>query len=194
MPASTGHLVTLRTLNRTQKPSCGTRKIIDVGEHARALLGEPRQTMRAGCRIGYRVSGTSGPAILLFSAWQIVHSPAWRAQVPALSRHARVITVDCIGNGRSDRPQKTWRYHPFELVADALAVLDAEKAPRAQTRGWAGRRSASLGHRYPPARRGVLRSGQEDGYGAPACSRFALPETQESSYGGDPATRSTAPT
>jgi pimeloyl-ACP methyl ester carboxylesterase len=114
--------------------------------------------MRAGCRIGYRVSGTGGPAILLFSAWQIVHSAAWRAQVPVLSRHARVITVDCIGNGRSDRPQETWRYHPFQLVADALAVLDAEKTRTCLVGGFSygGHLAALTAARHPDRVSGAM--------------------------------------
>jgi pimeloyl-ACP methyl ester carboxylesterase len=124
---------------------------LDMGEHTRARLGEPRHTTRAGCRIGYQVSGTGDPVILLFSAWQIVHSAAWRAQVPALSQHARVITVDCIGSGRSDRPEETARYHPFELVADTLAVLDAENARTCLVGGFSygGHLAALTAARHP---------------------------------------------
>ena len=35
----------------------------------------------------------------------IPHSRHWKAQVPYLSRHFRVVTFDGRGNGRSDRPQ-----------------------------------------------------------------------------------------
>lgn len=122
-----------------------------MGEHERALLGEARHTTRAGSRIGYRISGTGSRVILLFSAWQIVHSAAWRAQVPALSQHARVITVDCLGNGRSDRPDETARYHPSELVADALAVLDAENARTCLVGGFSygGHLAALTAARHP---------------------------------------------
>lgn len=90
------------------------------------LAGEPRFVERDGYRIGYRVAGEEPTTLLLFSAWQIVHSGVWKGQVPYLSQSCRVITVDCRGNGLSDRPDDTDAYHPRELVADAVAVLDKE--------------------------------------------------------------------
>lgn len=123
-----------------------------------SLLGDARDVRRAGCRIGYRVAGESGPVLLLFSAWQIVHSAAWRAQVPWLAGRARVITLDCLGNGRSDRPDDTGRYHPFELVADAVAVLDAEGVRQAFVGGFSygGHLAALTAARHPDRVRGAI--------------------------------------
>ena len=55
----------------------------------------------------------------------------WKAQVPYLARHHRVITFDPRGNGRSDRPSAPAEYGDTELVADVLAVLDATGTDRA---------------------------------------------------------------
>ncbi len=80
---------------------------------------------RDGVTIGYAVHGTEGPTVLLLPTWSIVPSRMWKAQVPYLSRHYRVITFDGRGSGRSDRPVGAEAYNDSEFVADALAVLDA---------------------------------------------------------------------
>src|SRR4051794_12874429 len=78
-----------------------------------------------GVRIGYEVFGQGEETLLLLPPWSIVHSRVWKAQVPYLARHFRVITFDPRGNGRSDRPAGPDSYADGELVADAHAVLDA---------------------------------------------------------------------
>lgn len=102
------------------------------------LVGEPRFINRNGCRVGYRVAGdTASPiTLLLFSAWQIVHSGAWKGMVPYLSQFYRVIAIDCRGNGLSDRPNETAAYHPRELVEDALTILDREQRQSAVVMGF----------------------------------------------------------
>ena len=63
--------------------------------------------------------------------WSIIHSRLWKMQVPYLARHYRVVTFDGRGNGKSDRPADPAAYAKEEVVADALAVLDATDTPRA---------------------------------------------------------------
>jgi pimeloyl-ACP methyl ester carboxylesterase len=89
---------------------------------------------RDGVRIFYEVFGqehTAEPTVLLLPTWSIIHSRFWKAQVPYLARHYRVITFDGRGNGRSDRPLDPTAYASAEFVADALAVLDANATQRA---------------------------------------------------------------
>jgi pimeloyl-ACP methyl ester carboxylesterase/predicted glycosyltransferase len=86
---------------------------------------------RDGVRVHYEVYGTGEPVILLLPAWSITHSRAWKAQIPYLSRHARVITFDPRGNGRSDRPADPEQYAENEFAQDALAVLDAQGVAQA---------------------------------------------------------------
>jgi pimeloyl-ACP methyl ester carboxylesterase len=69
--------------------------------------------------------GDGNPTLLLLPAWSIIHSRQWKAQVPYLARHYRVLTFDPRGNGRSDRPPTAEAYDDDQYVADALAVLDA---------------------------------------------------------------------
>ncbi|MGA8980344.1 MAG: alpha/beta hydrolase [Pedococcus sp.] len=78
-----------------------------------------------GVRIHYEVSGSASHTILLLPTWTIVHKRLWKAQVPYLSRHFRVVSYDGPGNGLSDRPLDGGAYHHDIQVRHALAVLDA---------------------------------------------------------------------
>ena len=60
---------------------------------------------RDGIKIGYEVFGDLEHTLVLMPPWAIGHSRAWKAQVPYLSRHFRVVTYDPPGNGLSGRPQ-----------------------------------------------------------------------------------------
>jgi pimeloyl-ACP methyl ester carboxylesterase/predicted glycosyltransferase len=86
---------------------------------------------RDGVRVHYEVFGTGEPTVLLLPTWSIVHSRAWKMQVPYLARHFRVVTFDGRGNGLSDRPEEPEAYAEEEYAADALAVLDATETARA---------------------------------------------------------------
>jgi pimeloyl-ACP methyl ester carboxylesterase/predicted glycosyltransferase len=69
--------------------------------------------------------------LLLLPAWSIVHSRQWKAQIPVLSAHHRVIVCDGRGNGASSRPEGAAAYLPDEYFEDAVAVLDATHTSRA---------------------------------------------------------------
>jgi pimeloyl-ACP methyl ester carboxylesterase len=60
------------------------------------------------------VFGEGEPAVVFAPLDPIVHSLAWKAQVPYLARRSRVITIDPRGNGRSDRPQSPAAYTDAE--------------------------------------------------------------------------------
>src|SRR3954453_19419151 len=100
--------------------------VADVIDPSRAVT--PRESGYAdvdGVRIAYEVFGEGEETILLLPPWAIVHSRFWKAQVPHLSRHFRVVTFDPRRNGRSDPPQTPDLYGPGMLARDALEVLDA---------------------------------------------------------------------
>jgi pimeloyl-ACP methyl ester carboxylesterase/predicted glycosyltransferase len=79
---------------------------------------------RDGLKVGFEVWGTGGPAVLLAPAWMVSESRMWKAQVPFLARHFRVITVDPRGNGRSDRPQDAAFYREVDIADDLVAAMD----------------------------------------------------------------------
>ena len=124
---------------------------------------------RDGVRIGYEVFGEAGPALIFLPSWQIVHSRQWKLQAPSLARHMRVITYDARGNGRSDRPSQAERYAHREIVADAVAVLDAVGIGQAVFAGTSmgalyGLQAAAW---YPERVRGVIAIGSVAPHVAP---------------------------
>jgi pimeloyl-ACP methyl ester carboxylesterase len=92
------------------------------------LVGD---AVRAGVRLHYEVHGRGPVTVFLMPTWCAVHSGTWKMQVPYLARHVRVVVADPRGNGRSDRPREPEAYSDEELVADAVAVLDATETDSA---------------------------------------------------------------
>src|SRR4051812_9840285 len=84
-----------------------------------------------GVKVHYEIHGERGPTILLLPTWTVIHKRFWKAQIPYLSRHFRVVTYDGPGNGRSDRPTTSEEYGQAAQVGYALAVLDASGTDRA---------------------------------------------------------------
>jgi pimeloyl-ACP methyl ester carboxylesterase/predicted glycosyltransferase len=80
---------------------------------------------RDGVKLHYEVFGAGEPTLMLLPSNPIVHSRQWKAQVPYLARHYRVVTFDGRGNGRSDRPVTPQAHTEEQCVADLQAVLDA---------------------------------------------------------------------
>ena len=103
-----------------------------AGEQTRARYPDEEGFVeRDGVRVFYEVYGSGEPTFLLLPTWSIIHSRQWKAQIPFLARHFRVVTFDGRGNGRSDRPQGVEAYVEREFAADALAVMDATGTERA---------------------------------------------------------------
>jgi pimeloyl-ACP methyl ester carboxylesterase len=102
------------------------------GEPTRARYpDEEGYAERDGVRLFYEVYGEGQPTLLLVAPGPTVHSRAWKAQIPYLARHFRVIAFDPRGNGKSDRPAGVAALRVQEVAADALAVMDATATQRA---------------------------------------------------------------
>ncbi len=80
---------------------------------------------RDGVRVFYEVYGDAPTTLLLFPTSPISHSRLWKAQIPYLSRHFRVIAFDPRGNGKSDQPETAEAYSYWEVMKDGRAVLEA---------------------------------------------------------------------
>ena len=86
---------------------------------------------RGGVKLHWEVFGRGEPTLLQLPTWTIVHARFWKAQVPYLARHFRVVTYDGPGNGPSDRPVDPGPYGYEAEGRAAAAVLDATGTGRA---------------------------------------------------------------
>jgi pimeloyl-ACP methyl ester carboxylesterase/predicted glycosyltransferase len=91
--------------------------------------------VRDGVKTHYYVYGQGERTILLMPTWSLIHARHWKGQVPYLSRHYRIITIDGRGNGQSDRPTMPEAYSQFEILGDVVAVLDATATKTAVVSG-----------------------------------------------------------
>ena len=76
--------------------------------------------VRAGdAELYYEVAGTGDAVVLLHGLGSSVLD--WEFQIPALSRHYRVVSIDLRGHGRSSRPPGPYRMRL--LAVDVAAVM-----------------------------------------------------------------------
>ncbi len=102
------------------------------GEQSRARYPDSEGFVeRDGQRLFYEVYGEGEQTIFLLPTWSLFHSRHWKMQIPYLARHFRVLSMDGLGNGRSDRCRDPRRYASAEFARDCLAVMDASGTERA---------------------------------------------------------------
>jgi pimeloyl-ACP methyl ester carboxylesterase/predicted glycosyltransferase len=96
------------------------------GEQSRARYpDEEGYVERDGQRLFYEVYGEGPDTVFLLPTWSMVHSRHWKMQIAYLARHFRVLVMDGLGNGRSDRCRDPRRYDADQTARDCLAVMDA---------------------------------------------------------------------
>jgi len=86
---------------------------------------------RDGVNLHYEVYGDGATTVVLLPTWSVIHSRFWKAQIPYLARHYRVVTFDGRGTGRSSRPRGAANYTHHQFAADTLAVMDHTATDRA---------------------------------------------------------------
>jgi pimeloyl-ACP methyl ester carboxylesterase/predicted glycosyltransferase len=102
------------------------------GEQSRAVYPDTEGFVeRDGQRLFYETYGDGEETLFLLPTWSLVHSRHWKMQIPYFARHFRVLTMDGLGNGRSDRCRDPQRYGMAEFARDCLAVMDATGTDRA---------------------------------------------------------------
>lgn len=89
-----------------------------------------------GLNISYRVEGTGAPLVLLHG-WSRWADTWWDAGYgDALVDDYRVIAIDRLGHGESDKPDDPALYVEDVIVSDIVAVLAAERVDRALVWGF----------------------------------------------------------
>ncbi len=102
------------------------------GEQTRARYPDVEGYVeRDGQRLFYEIYGEGEETVFLLPTWSLVHSRHWKMQIPYLARHFRVLVMDGLGNGRSDRCRDPRRYSAVGFARDCLAVMDATGTERA---------------------------------------------------------------
>lgn len=144
--------------------------------------------VRDGVRIGYEVFGDGDPTILLMPSWTIFHSRFWKAQVPYLARHYRVITFDGPGNGLSDSTTDPAHYSILFYVASAMAVLDECGIDRAVVVGLSqgAEYTVAFAGEHPERVLGVALIGAALGIAPRSAERVATSENFMNPYPADP--------
>ena len=81
-----------------------------------------------GVRIAYEVFGAGDPTIVLLPTSPIVHARQWKAQVPFLSRHYRVVTYDGAPHSFFDRKAADFARESAAAWDEVLAFIDAHSS------------------------------------------------------------------
>jgi pimeloyl-ACP methyl ester carboxylesterase/predicted glycosyltransferase len=117
-------------VNTTEAPAAPT--VARDGEQTRAAYPHTEGFVeRDGQRLFYEIYGAGEETVFLLPTWSLVHSRHWKMQIPYFARHFRVLVMDGLGNGRSDRCRDGHRYDADEFARDCLAVMDATGTERA---------------------------------------------------------------
>jgi pimeloyl-ACP methyl ester carboxylesterase len=109
------------------------------------------RTTSRGFGIHYTVTGDGPPLMLVAGTMMAARHWADAGYVAALAGSRRVINVDPLGHGGSDRPHDPDDYRADGVTADLVAVLDAEGVDRATVWGYSrgGWLACSMASRHP---------------------------------------------
>jgi pimeloyl-ACP methyl ester carboxylesterase len=128
-----------------------------------------------GHRIAYDVTGAGPPVVLqhgLFSRRASWHESGF---VAALAREFKVVTVDSLGHGDSDKPADARAYRRDARADDVAAVLDALDIERAHVAGYSmgGWIAAGFAARHPDRLLSLAIGGWDPVGGRPAAQASA---------------------
>ncbi len=104
-----------------------------------------------GFAIDYSVDGDGPPLVLVAGTFCAARHWVDYGYLETLARHWRVINIDPLGHGASDKPHDADSYAVAGVTADLVAVLDAEGVDRATVWGYSrgGWLACNMAGRYP---------------------------------------------
>ena len=140
---------------------------------ARPLPDRPASSSATACGVSTSVYGDGDPTILLLPTWSIIHSRQWKAQIPYLARHFRVVTFDGRGNGRSDRPTDPAAYADDRVRRRRAAPSSTRPAPTGRSLVGLSHRRRSRAIRLAADAPGARRSGSSRSDRRPAARAAA---------------------
>lgn len=94
-----------------------------------AEFGVDRFATVEGYRVHYVELGEGHPLVLVPPSFATYRN--WKKVAPAMAEHFRVLVVNYLGTGRSDKPKRGFLYSPQEqadIIAGLLDVLGIERA------------------------------------------------------------------
>jgi epoxide hydrolase 4 len=116
---------------------------------AAAELGEDGYVDSHGVKIHYVTMGSGELCVLIHGFPDFWYT--WRAQMPELAKHFKVVAIDQRGYNLSDKPEGVDNYRIEKLVGDVNAVVDHFKAPKAIIVGhdWGGMVAWTYAMQFP---------------------------------------------
>lgn len=117
--------------------------------YAKPQLGTDRFVVVRDYRIHYVEVGEGQPVLLIPGAFTTYRT--WNRMLPGLSMHNRVLAIDYVGVGDSDKPERGFRYtveEQADVVAEMIAAL---RLPQVTVVGasYGGAVALNLAARYP---------------------------------------------
>jgi pimeloyl-ACP methyl ester carboxylesterase len=107
------------------------------GVNAKNAVGPgARIATSRGYAISYEDVGQGSPLVLLPGLMQSAADYREAGYVNLLAANRRVLTVDPLGHGRSDKPHEAEAYRAPDVAADVIAVLDAAGLEKATLWGY----------------------------------------------------------
>ncbi len=114
-----------------------------------------------GHRIHYLTKGEGEPLVLIHGLCQAIDRWVEAGYVDAFAGEYRVIAIDTLGHGKSDKPHDPACYLLPDVAADTVAVLDAEGVAAAHLWGYSrgGEIACLLATQFPDRVRSLIVGG-----------------------------------
>jgi len=113
------------------------------------LCGIERYAIASGYRIHYVEAGRGHPLVLIPPSFATYRN--WQRVAPGLARHFRVLALDYLGTGQSDKPAQGFGYSPQEQSDVIVGFLDALGIERTHLMGvsYGGTIALNFAGRHP---------------------------------------------